>query len=108
MASGCHNKAQKTFGPFTAAGTVYAAVGGGTAVSQATIHLIDGTGKDVKLSTATNGNFFTDVPLVYPLTVKGSKCPSAEQTMVSAVASSGASCNGCHASGSSQGRIHLP
>lgn len=108
MASGCHNKAQKGFGAFTAAGTLYAAVGGGTAVSQATIHLVDGAGKDVKLSTATNGNFFTDVPLVYPLTVKASKCPSPNQTMVGQVAASGASCNGCHASGSNQGRIHLP
>jgi hypothetical protein len=106
--SSCHSKSQKSFGPFTVAGTLYAAVGGGTAVSQATIHLVDGAGKDIKLTTATNGNFFTDQAVTFPITVRASKCPNTDQPMVSTVAASGGSCNSCHASGSNQGRVHLP
>lgn len=108
VSSSCHGQSQKSFGPFTVAGTLYASAGGGTPVSQATIHLIDGANKDIKLTTASNGNFFTDQAVTFPIKIRASKCPNADQPMVSTVASSGGSCNSCHASGSNQGRIHLP
>jgi hypothetical protein len=110
ISASCHGKVQKSLQPLTVAGTLYGSVTGGTAVAQATIHLIDSSNppQDIKVVTATNGNFWTSAPVVYPIRVRASKCPNVDQSMVSTVASSGGNCNGCHSSGSNQGRIHLP
>lgn len=104
--SGCHTQPRKSVtAPMTIAGTLYGSVSGGTAIAQATIHVIDANGVDHKLSTATNGNFWTTDPIAFPVRVRASKCPNIDQSMNSAVDSTGGSCNSCHGAGF---RIHLP
>ena len=101
---GCHNQPQGTSGPFTLAGTLYTAAGSTTTIAGATIRVTDANGVTTRLVTAANGNFWTTSAVAYPVHVAASQCPSTT-AMVSAVQSSGASCNSCHSSGS---RIHLP
>jgi hypothetical protein len=104
--SGCHNVARASVTKaMTIGGTLYGNIAGGAAVSQGTIHVIDANGVDVKISTATNGNFWSTQAVAFPVTVRASKCPAVDQKMVSQVAAGQGSCNTCHGSGN---RIHLP
>jgi hypothetical protein len=104
--SGCHNVARASVnGAMTIGGTLYGNIAGGAALAQATIHVVDATGVDVKISTATNGNFWSTQAVVFPVSVRASKCPNADQKMVSQVAAGQGSCNACHGAGN---RIHLP
>ena len=89
---------------FTLAGTLYGAAASTTPIAGATIRVTDANGVTQKLVTAANGNFWATGAVAYPVQVAASRCPSTTP-MVSAVNASGASCNGCHNSGS---RIHLP
>jgi hypothetical protein len=105
--SNCHNGSQTTSDPnspphWYAAGTLYDGASSSKTVAGATIHITDKNGKSVSLVTADNGNFYTSEPLVPPLKVKGSLCPS--NVAMSASATS-AFCNGCH---NSIFRIHIP
>ena len=104
--SGCHNQSRGAVsGPMTIGGTLYSALNGGTAVRQATIHVIDANGVDVKISTATNGNFWSTQAVAFPVTVRASLCPNVDQKMASPVTAGNGSCNSCHGNGN---RIHLP
>ncbi len=98
----CHGKSAIAFG---IAGTLYDAAAGNAPVEGATIVVLDARGREYKLVTQGNGNFYTtDTSMSFPVQVKASKCPD-EQLMSDNVAASGASCNACHSAGS---RIHLP
>jgi hypothetical protein len=91
--------------PFTIGGTLFSAVTGGTAVAQATIHLVDGANNDIKLSTATNGNFWTTQAITFPVKVRASLCPNTDQSMASQVSAGNCNMTGCH---TSTFQVHLP
>lgn len=97
---GCHDGNNAT--RWTAAGTLYNAVSGGSAIAGATIVLTDANGQQVQIVSSTNGNFYTQTALAYPVTARASGCPS-DVPMI-AKASSG-DCNTCH---NSTLRVHLP
>ncbi len=96
----CHTATSLT--RLTVAGTLYNSVGGAGRVAGATIVLVGDDGAEVRIVTADNGNFYTLAPVVFPLTVRASKCPD-EAAMVATV--TGGGCNGCHGAAN---RIHLP
>ncbi len=90
---------------FTLAGTIYTSAAGTTPLAAATVVVTDANGLELKLASATNGNFYTSATIAWPVTVKASKCPD-ELQMTSQPAVG--DCNGCHTAGAAQGRIHLP
>jgi hypothetical protein len=96
----CHDGTTAT--KWTAAGTLYSAVSGGAAVAGATIALTDATGATVQIVSGTNGNFYTQTALSYPVTARASGCP-ADVSMVSK--SQTGDCNSCHGA---QLQVHLP
>ena len=100
----CHGTAQGSVAAFTVAGTVYGDLAGSAPVAQATIHLVDASGREVTVVSAINGNFWSTAPVTYPVRTWASRCPDAAP-MLAEVAASGASCNTCHGGGN---RIHLP
>jgi hypothetical protein len=87
---------------FSLGGTLYDSLGGSNAIAGATIHVTDANGASLAIVTAANGNFWSTTPLVYPLKVSASLCPST-QPMMGAVANG--ACNSCHGS---TFRVHLP
>jgi aspartate aminotransferase-like enzyme len=97
----CHASGQSP--KITAGGTIYSSSSGGTAVSGATVTIVDSTGKTVTVVTGTSGNFYTTTAITFPATVQVSKCPNI--ATMPTTASSG-DCNSCH--GSSSAVIHLP
>jgi hypothetical protein len=96
----CHTATSRT--RLTVAGTLYDSLGGAGRVAGATIVVVGGDGAEVRIVTADNGNFYTLTPVVFPATVRASKCPD-EAAMVAPVSNGG--CNGCHGAAN---RIHLP
>jgi hypothetical protein len=100
---GCHTGGVAP--AWTLAGTLYDSRQGTAAIPGATITITDATGAELTLITASNGNFYTQQPITFPVTVSASKCPDTK-SMGSQVATG--NCNGCHTATSSQGRIHLP
>jgi hypothetical protein len=75
----CHDGNTAGANKFSAAGTVYdIQTTPPQPVTGATIELIDANGTKVTVVTASQGapgNFWTDTPLVFPVTVRASKCP---------------------------------
>ena len=101
----CHTAGGE--GPaFTMGGTLYTGAASTTPIAGATIHAVDGNGVDVKLVTALNGNFWTNKTIVFPVTVRASRCPDTK-AMIAPVATAGGNCNmgGCHGTGA---RVYLP
>jgi len=98
--AGCHDGANATL--WTASGTLYNAVSGGSAIAGATIVLTDANNQEVRIVTSSNGNFYTQTALAYPVTARASGCPN-DVAMVSKAASG--DCNSCH---NSTLRVHLP
>ena len=106
---GCHDGGALSGPSFTLAGTVF-----GPATSNVpragrpgiNVHLIDATGREVRLVSAANGNFYTAQPLVFPVRTFISACPDSA-VMVAQVEEAESSCNagGCHDAGR---RIALP
>jgi hypothetical protein len=97
---GCHDNQ----GPaFTIAGTLFTGLATTTPVSGATVEVTDANGKVVKLTTYTNGNFFTTTTVKFPLKVHATQCP-ANLPMVASVAQGSCNTGGCHSTGM---RIHL-
>lgn len=95
MESGCH---RGVGGPtFTAAGTLYLGRDGNEVVPGATIVIVDGNGVEVKVVTASNGNFWTSLPLATPLLIRASQCPM-DTPMVSLSQSGDCNIGGCHGS----------
>jgi hypothetical protein len=91
---------------FTVGGTLYNGIASSVPVVGATIHLVDANGADIPLVTALNGNFWTDKPIMFPVTVRASRCPDTKP-MVSPVTQTGGDCNmaGCH---TTNFRAYLP
>jgi hypothetical protein len=100
----CHNHG------FTAAGTLYTDAGGATIVSGATVTVIDSIGNTYDFASQTNGNFYTSFALLPPISVYVSECPTIDMMAAQLATDAQGGCNqtGCHASGSTQGRVHLP
>jgi hypothetical protein len=90
---------------FPIAGTLYDSLSGGKAISGATITAVDSNGKEIKMTTKSNGNFWTTTSnIAWPVQVRASSCPSLVE-MVSPVAQASGDCNSCH---NSSFRIYLP
>ena len=114
----CHDGNTAGANKFTAAGTVYdqlSLAAGAQGLSGVTIEITDANGTKVSVVTASQGapgNFWTDQPLVFPLTVRASSCPAdrpmADPLAAAAnVAAGGGNCSrsGCHDSAMI---IHVP
>jgi hypothetical protein len=99
---GCHDG---TGAPrFTASGTLFDA-SRTEVVSGATIRIVDANGKKVEVVTALNGNFWTQEPLAYPLTVEATACPDVVPMVAKVPAPGNCNAGGCH---DDTNRIHLP
>jgi hypothetical protein len=96
---GCH------FHGFSVAGTLYQA-DGTTPASGATVTVVDANHWTQDLVVSTNGNFYTFLPVTFPVTVTASLCPNA-QAMISHPAAGACNASGCHAPTSAQGVAHL-
>lgn len=92
---------------YTVAGTLYSDAAGTAPVAGATITVVDANGVEVDLVTRTNGNFWTEQNLAFPVQVMASRCPTAVP-MIAAVSNGDCNVGGCHAVGAPSGRIHLP
>lgn len=101
---GCHDHG------FTLAGTLYTSSAGSTIVSGATIAAVDAFGNEFDMVSMTNGNFYTSFAITYPIAIYASECPTIQKMTMTINDSSMIGCNqsACHASGSTQGRVHLP
>jgi hypothetical protein len=89
------------------AGTAFTSAAGTAPMVGATIVVLDANGTRFELPTATNGNFWTQQTIAFPVTVEASQCPDS-LAMVAQSASGDCNSAGCHSVGSSSGRIHLP
>lgn len=89
---------------WTVAGTLYTTVTGGTAISGASIDIVDAANKKIVLATTDNGNFYTTQPVTFPLTLRASKCPNDAKMNLAATTGS-CNANSCH---NSTMRVHLP
>ena len=94
---GCHNHG------FTFAGTLYNAAG--QAVPNAEVRLVDAKGKAISVYSGTNGNFHSSTSWTPPAHV-GAR--DATNKVVMATPLSAGGCNGCHATGGTTPKIHLP
>ncbi|HJZ85087.1 MAG TPA: hypothetical protein VKN99_07935 [Polyangia bacterium] len=102
----CHNGNTAGAPKWFVAGTIYTSAIGGTPIAGATIHVRDANGQQLTLVSALNGNFYTSLSVVYPLTVSASACPNAAPMLATVAAPGG--CNSCHLSGGTPGRVRLP
>jgi hypothetical protein len=98
----CHNGT--TAVRWTLAGTLYDSPSGNAAVSGATIEIVDANGQKLDLVTASNGNFYTQSAVAFPISVRASRCPS-DQHMASKPTQGGCNASSCH---NSTMRVHLP
>lgn len=91
---------------WTLAGTLYTDLAGTGVVAGGTLIFTDADNNEIQLVTASNGNFYTLEPVVFPVAVKASRCPNS-LSMTAPIAENMGSCNqgGCHDSGK---RIYLP
>jgi hypothetical protein len=96
---GCHNHG------FTLAGTV--TDGAGSGVGGVEVRLVDANKKKISVYSGSNGNFYSSSSWVAPATV-GVRNASAKNVMVTSLAASNGGCNGCHATGGTQSKIHIP
>ncbi len=87
---------------WTVSGTLYSDAAGTSPVAGATVVVEDSDHHTYRLSTHTNGVFYTTQAMAFPVSVYASRCPD---TAGMAAAAAGGSCNSCHVAGS---RIHLP
>lgn len=97
---GCHDHG------FTFAGTLFDAAG--AAVSSAEVRLVDANGKAILVHSGPNGNFYSSTPWVPPARV-AARTATSKVVMVSALATAAnGGCNGCHATGGTVAKIHVP
>lgn len=100
----CRNCHTGSIGPnFPIAGTLYDSITGTNPVVGATITAVDASGKELKMVTAQNGNFWTTSAVAFPVQVRASSCPKI-LPMGSPVTESAGDCNSCH---SSSFRVYL-
>ncbi len=104
----CHGSGVGGAPIFTLGGTLYGTPNGVGAIAGATVVVTDANGQVQKLTSATNGNFWSIAPMAYPIQVSASNCPDTKP-MLGAVSAQG-DCNsvGCHAQNAPSGRVHLP
>ena len=91
------------FHGFSLAGTLYLA-DGVTPASNATVTVVDKNGFSQDIIASTNGNFFSYLPVTFPVTIQASMCPSV-QVMITPATSGGCNSSACH--GGVQGMAHL-
>ncbi len=95
----CHNHG------FSLAGTLYMA-DGTTPANNATVTVIDANNHSQDMVVGNNGNFFSFLPVKYPVRIVASMCPST-QTMTTHPSAGGCNATGCHEPGGLQGPAHL-
>lgn len=105
---GHHNPGQDCMGSchdhgFSLAGTLYLA-DGVTPASDATVTVVDANNSSQDIVASTNGNFFSFLPVAYPVTIRASLCPTV-QVMMSQATTGGCNSGACH--GGVQGFAHL-
>ena len=83
---------------WTIAGTIYTSSTGAAPLAGATMIITDATGAEIRLISASNGNFYTQQAVTFPVRVTASRCP--DQRSMTSQQQSG-NCNSCH-SGSSR------
>lgn len=88
---------------WTIAGTAYLDQAGTGPLGGATVTVVDQQGKVLDLVTGSNGNFYTNQPVTFPLTVVVSKCPDLLEMPEPLASHQG--CNTCH---DATNRVHLP
>lgn len=93
---------------FTLAGTLYVDAAGTTPLAGGTIIVTDATGATVDMVSQANGNFWTTQTLTFPVRVAASQCPDTVPMAGAITAAGDCNAGGCHAAGSSSGRVHLP
>src|SRR5690606_12960377 len=86
----CHNHG------FTLAGTLYTNATGNSAFGGATISITDAANQSFDLVVNSNGNFFTNRQITFPVLVIASACPTAVRMDAS---SANGDCNACHVGG---------
>ncbi|MDB4936633.1 MAG: hypothetical protein JWP87_3605 [Labilithrix sp.] len=98
--NGCHNHG------FTFAGTLYDAAG--NAVPNAEVRLVDANGKAILVHSGNNGNFYSSASWKAPAKV-GARTAANKVVMVTALTTAAnGGCNGCHATGGTVAKIHVP
>ena len=107
---GHHNPGMDCMGPchfhgFSVAGTLYLA-DGITPATDATVTIVDANHGTQDVIVSTNGNFFSFLPVAFPISMTASLCPST-QMMVTQGTAGGCNAGGCHAPGGIQGTAHL-
>lgn len=105
---GHHNAGQDCmnschFHGFAFAGTLMQADGHTPAVG-ATVTVVDANNNAQDIVVGNNGNFYTFLPVAFPIRMQASLCPSV-QVMSSTAAKGGCNASDCH--GGSQGLAHL-
>lgn len=85
---------------FTIGGTLFSDASGSAPVAGVTISLLDAEGTRIDMVSAENGNFWTDQPVVFPVTAYASSCP--DLVPMQTLADSG-DCNACHEAGEAIG-----
>jgi hypothetical protein len=95
---------------WTLAGTLYTDANGSAALAGGTITVTDADGQTFDIVTATNGNFWTNRPVAYPVQIVASRCPDAKAMPFGVEAPGSCNAGGCHSApgGNGPGRIHLP
>ena len=90
---GCHDGRLLAGPPLTLGGTVYTRPTGGVPVAGATLVVTDARGRELRLTSGQNGNFYTREQLEFPLRVVAPVAASAGAARTS--------CNsgGCHDAG---------
>jgi hypothetical protein len=98
----CHNAANAAIPQFTVAGTLYTDPAGTAPLPGATVTVTDNAGAKYPIVVSTNGNFYSEQPVQFPVHVEASGCPN---TAAMQTPPAVGNCNSCHVTGS---RIHLP
>ena len=97
--SGCHDHGFSIAGTLVQADLV-------TPASNATVTIVDANNFSQDIIVSTNGNFFSFLPVTYPVRVTASLCPST-QIMTDHPISGACNATGCHEPAGVQGLIHL-
>lgn len=103
--AGCHDGGGEP--PlFTLAGTLYLDQAGTTPLAGATLVFTDNNAVEIKLRTSSNGNFYTNQDIAFPIQAKASLCPNS-LSMTAPIDQAMGNCNqaGCHVAGN---RIYVP